>query len=440
MKIRGVGQKLPPMQRAAFEQTCVELQNSVLHNDTDSLDTICGALFTNTRFGVGTGLNDVFSQDTMDTEITDHLLSQTNTTSNNPNTTSNNPNTTLAQCKSVVIQSFEEPIISLTFFHDCKDRKILCVKGDDSVYSFPCTGIFPTDLFQGTILTGYVREHLGRSIMVVTDCLMVCGNRCSVLRYDQRIEISREVIFRLAGNQNDYDTTLMNHTPHDSPLYQFKNPLPSRLPKLSQCITKLSMLPFDMTCAPVMSATLLKRAIPTIDILHRDRKTGAVRTMDLRVMSVEQEISCLHTHSGKIMRTLSMDHQICVGLSDRRAPKDDNLIHHLRPTEHVMKDWIRTGMINQTENTLHMHCTHGTTHRGNQHGLERVYVGVCSDPFSLVNLDSQHINQTRATVVWNHLRSAWIISEYHGHHGREVDEASDVLRKIYCLSLLPNAC
>jgi hypothetical protein len=34
--------------------------------------------------------------------------------------------------------------------------------------------------------------------MIISDCLMVCGNRCATLRYDQRHEIASEIIHKLA--------------------------------------------------------------------------------------------------------------------------------------------------------------------------------------------------------------------------------------------------
>ena len=90
----------------------------------------------------------------------------------------------------------------------------------------------------GTVLDGELtRLHNGEWCLMIFDTLMVCGNECSFLRYDQRMEIGRYVLLEL--HYPEYKKTLLRQHQELS--------LPTRVPEACTYTYRLFDAPFSMT-------------------------------------------------------------------------------------------------------------------------------------------------------------------------------------------------
>jgi hypothetical protein len=118
----------------------------------------------------------------------------------------------------------------------------------------------PDAFFAGTVLDGEMtpvavaaapdRPEARRvPVFLVFDCLMICGNQCSVLRYDQRLELGREVLFRLSAFPNG-DRASLAHPVALGAEQPYALPVALR-PEVSRYTVNLGHIPFTCAVKPV---------------------------------------------------------------------------------------------------------------------------------------------------------------------------------------------
>lgn len=181
-----VAHTTPPLQRAAYHQTVKTMIRFTSHAERDDCSTICGAALANSVMKVGAGYRNRYMSDPIVFSTRKHLLPPT--------------------MKSYVFSPKADGYrVCMTF---CKDRKgnprITITNRKNEVYPLPViTQLGFQGLYEGTVLDGeLLKINENQHCFMIFDALVVCGNRCSVLRYDQRIEIARTIVhqFCVPGN------------------------------------------------------------------------------------------------------------------------------------------------------------------------------------------------------------------------------------------------
>jgi hypothetical protein len=87
----------------------------------------------------------------------------------------------------------------LVLFHNRQNppaRIAALVDRTNTIYELPADDL-PERAFAGTVLDGELTRIGNRYVFLAFDCLMCYGNKTATLRYDHRIEIARDVLFRL---------------------------------------------------------------------------------------------------------------------------------------------------------------------------------------------------------------------------------------------------
>lgn len=208
--------------------------------EQDEGRTICGAVLMNKPLWSGTGFNldmvpvenlvpdDTKAQDAMiPRRIVDYVFSP----------------------KADGVRHF------LVLFHDRKGGRIAAlVDRTNASFALPEDDL-PEPLFAGTVLDGELTKVKGheQDVFLVFDALMVCGNRCAVLRYDQRLEIAREVVHRMCPT---------GRAPQDMPLPMGATSpfcLPIRAHDYLSCFgVGAGKFPFRVAVKPVFDVAGLK--------------------------------------------------------------------------------------------------------------------------------------------------------------------------------------
>jgi DNA-directed RNA polymerase II subunit RPB1 len=245
LKIQHMGQRIPSLQRAAYESGPTQMLKYCARGEKDHAHTICGAAIANKLMNVGSG----FQLDVLSMPDVRAPLAAKRAMESLPD----------QMCGYVFSPKVDGVRLYLSFFHDRKGSHI-CNLTDRNfhVISLPCTGIFPTTLFEGTLLDGDLVRVPGsdKYCFIVFDCLMSCGNRTSVLRYDQRLEIGRELIHRLGTLDLSINLSEANgYTPVDLGLTTFSSfSLPiSKRRGVSQGMFQPGNLPFFVAVKPIFS-------------------------------------------------------------------------------------------------------------------------------------------------------------------------------------------
>ena len=229
MKIKQLGRNIPPLQRAAYEQSAQQMSEYCAIAERDYGETICGAALTNRPMKVGSGFNL-------------ELLPA-------PDPTAPGVDPVPVPVGTYVVSPKVDGVRALVTFATANKRKICnLMDRNGTLWSLPTTGVPDTRLFAGTVLDGdVVRDRSGVVHFVVYDCLLSCGHRLSSLRYDKRLEIAREQVYRLGLRQNVFapgtDTT---------PVQMFvEDGLPTRRPVVSTQSFQPGMLPFRVCVKPI---------------------------------------------------------------------------------------------------------------------------------------------------------------------------------------------
>lgn len=183
-RINQIANKLPPLERAAYEKTTTQMQTYCSLREVDDGKTLCGAVLMNKRIGVGTGYNlAVYPSIAEERAIRPPPLQQY-----------------VFSPKADGTRYFlvcygggggtgqTEPFIGLVN-RECKLHT--WILSDPKWKDCP--------LLQGTVLDGELCRlpNSDEYVFLIFDALLCAGNKCSTLRYDQRLEIAREVLYRL---------------------------------------------------------------------------------------------------------------------------------------------------------------------------------------------------------------------------------------------------
>jgi hypothetical protein len=248
MKIKQLGGTLPPLQRAAFEQGPKQMVQYCSRAERDFATTICGAAITNKLMAVGTG----YALDLVprpppvmppDARLPPHME-------------------TARLVEFVHSPKVDGTRADLMFVQERDGSNMVSlVDRRFDVYSLPASGILPTGVFAGTTLAGdMVRRADGTHLFVVVDCVMSCGHRCAHLRYDQRLEIAREVLHQLATQGNRAPLDAVGGTQEAIDLgasSPFCLPICNRRHQSSH-VTRVGSLPFGMVVKPVFRLSSLQ--------------------------------------------------------------------------------------------------------------------------------------------------------------------------------------
>jgi DNA-directed RNA polymerase II subunit RPB1 len=231
MKIKQVAQNIPPLQRAAYEQTTKQMLEYCAVSEKDDGQTICGAVLMNKLMNVGTCYNNEMKV-LPDYKIPDTIQSKWENIPHHINQYVFSP-------KADGIRYF------LVFFHNRQKEKIVAlVDRNYHCFLFSSENI-EEDFFNGTIIDGELIHHNNIYTFLAFDCLMSCGNKSAVLRYDQRIEITREVLYRITSRA-PYSEQMFNMG------LQEPYALPVALrPEMSQYLWNIGKLPFTVIVKPL---------------------------------------------------------------------------------------------------------------------------------------------------------------------------------------------
>jgi DNA-directed RNA polymerase beta' subunit len=198
MKVNQVGQRLPPLLRMSFESCMKQAVEVTVRGARDMCNTVPSAVIAHRPIRVGTGYNleivpigplirpqrvsrpfcpYVFSPKADGLRVTLVLYSYTSGTRDG----NGSP----------------------------EKRRVAAWVDRASTHIFLASSIeqWPEHLFHGTILDGelVICPFLKRPLYLVFDCYSVCGNRCTRLRYDHRLELAREVVSRLVESDDSRD-------------------------------------------------------------------------------------------------------------------------------------------------------------------------------------------------------------------------------------------
>jgi hypothetical protein len=289
MKIKQVGQTIPPLQRAAYEQGPKQMVEYCARGERDEATTICGAALANKYVGVGTGYNlamipvSAWAESklhpraaTAEPLQADLIWSLEGSATHQAETHSNLVPTKAREsfdrlplkiCDYAFSPKVDGVRYMLVFFHNRQGLPVAAmVDREFQVWTVPAEGL-PLRFFSGTVLDGELvrcslnpgveprepKKVADHSAYLVFDCLMSCGNRCHMLRYDQRLELAREVVYRLNTKDlsspfsADYPVALGVDLPFALPVS-----LPGR-EKVSSYLCPAGKLPFSLTVKPLFN-------------------------------------------------------------------------------------------------------------------------------------------------------------------------------------------
>lgn len=242
MKIKQVAQNIPPLERAAYEQGPKQMVEYCAAGEVDMGKTVCGAVLLNKPMAVGTGYClDMIPDPQM--QLSDAARRQWDAIPNHITNYVFSP-------KADGVRYF------LCLYRDRHKRKIVAiVDRTNTIHTLPATNL-PEAAFAGTVLDGELIRVNGQAVFMAFDCLLISGNRSAVLRYDQRLELAREVVFRLsAGETGEAAVTI-------GPFYagateRYALPIAMR-PETSTHLIRAGELPFALFVKPAFDMTGLR--------------------------------------------------------------------------------------------------------------------------------------------------------------------------------------
>lgn len=185
MKIKQVAHRIPPTQRASYEKCSKQMTEYCALGETDGIQTICAAALTNTPMKVGTGFCMKVISIREEVEIPDRYLQQWK-------------NIPSKICEYIFSPKADGTRYFMVFYHN-QNNLPLCalINRARHIFELPIDDI-PDMFFHGTVLdVEMVTNNSNETCIMVFDCLSICGNKSAVLRYDERLELAREVIYRI---------------------------------------------------------------------------------------------------------------------------------------------------------------------------------------------------------------------------------------------------
>jgi DNA-directed RNA polymerase II subunit RPB1 len=307
MKISQIAQNISMLQRASYEQGPKQMSEYCARAELDRAETICGASLANKLMNVGTG-------------FALNLISQT------PHNVSPQQEFVTQPCDYVFGFKVTGLRVMLVMSHDRAGKK-LChfYHRNGSAYSLPTGGLLPDALFAGSILDGdIVLSNSGKYVYIIHDCLLSCGNVCSTLRFDQRLELAREIVFRI-GTCN-LSSPLKNAPNYE--LFEMGCNSEYALPSLRSAVSKMIFQPggmfffitvkpiFDMRHLPQFNANILD--FPIDGFVFTSLSLGATpfRKNPIAVFKYKKPIDC--TIDVVIMTNCKYKESIVTGIDKFR--------------------------------------------------------------------------------------------------------------------------
>lgn len=250
MKIQQSGRDIPALQRAAYEKAVQQMVIYCADAEQDHGKTLASGLLMNKLVAVGTGYQ---------VEIKPYRQSHDPISLSTVSSVSTPKPTTM--CKYVFSPKIDGTRYYFVMFRNRQKRKLLTlISRNCRMFAFDTTGL-DENFFEGTIMDGELAQLKDGSYgFFVFDCLLSCGNKCSVLRYDQRLEVGREVVHRLgrpSGRRVDFGfQKSLFHVPI------------SLRPRVSREFYQMGVLPFPVIVKPVFDvagvATYTTNVVPTL--------------------------------------------------------------------------------------------------------------------------------------------------------------------------------
>ncbi len=306
MKISQIAQNISMLQRAAYEQGPKQMSEYCSRAEIDHAQTICGASLANKLMNVGTG----FALEM----ISQHII---------PRKIQNFVSQACDYCFGFKVTGLR---VMLVMSHDRLGKKLCHLyHRNGSAYSLPTGGLLPDALFSGTVVDGdLVKSYSGKFVFIIHDCLLSCGNNCSSLRYDQRLELAREIVFRI-GTCN-LSSCLKNAPNYES--FEMDADSKYALPTLRTGISKMIFQPggmffymtvkpiFDMRYLPQFNANILD--FPTDGYVFTSLSLAAFpfRMNPIAVFKYKKPIDC--TIDVVIMTSCKYSYSIITGVDKFR--------------------------------------------------------------------------------------------------------------------------
>jgi DNA-directed RNA polymerase subunit A' len=172
MKIKQAGQSIPPLMRACYEEGPKQMTVYCSQSERDYGSTVASAALANNLLRVGTGFS------------AEYIFGEVTTSS------------------AVTIPKIVEYVASPKVDGTCaglvfKNHVVALVTRDFRAWNVSANGLFFDAVFAGTSLTGDLVQTTSGLVFVVYDCEACCGNSLTETRYDLRLEVAREVVYRL---------------------------------------------------------------------------------------------------------------------------------------------------------------------------------------------------------------------------------------------------
>lgn len=233
MKIKQVAQNIPPLQRAAYEHGPEQMVEYCSVAERDYGKTICGAVLMNKTLWCGTGFN-----------LTLKPLPDFTVPAVYQQQFERIPQTIQAYVFSPKADGVRYYLVLFHNRQSAASRIATLVDRANVKYELNPEAL-PERLFAGTVLDGELTRVGNGYVFLVFDCLLAYGNRTSVLRYDHRLEVAREVVFRM----ND---GVLKGRQALSMGAQLPYALPAALrPETSRWAMPVGQLPFLMAVKPI---------------------------------------------------------------------------------------------------------------------------------------------------------------------------------------------
>lgn len=221
MKIQHSGRTVPPLQRASFEKTTTQMVTYCADAERDYGQTLAGGLLMNKLITVGTCYN-------LELKWA------------RPQLPTRQP---VQVCKYVCSPKADGTRYYWVMFCDRRKRKLAAlINRSCRMFAFETQGL-PDEYFNGTVLDGELTATSDGHVFLLFDCLMLCGNKTSVLRYDQRLEIVRAFVTRL-GRPTDVTWNLLGAAASWA--------LPMLYKRASQTLHQVGQIPFKWIVKPVL--------------------------------------------------------------------------------------------------------------------------------------------------------------------------------------------
>jgi len=217
-KLKQTGQSIPALQRIAFEQCMKQMIEACSIAEKDHCDTICGALIANKILNLGTGYQIKVLADTrVAPKIKSRLIqAQEQKLQSRNRLVHYVPVLWPKGCRMIwTFGKWKPPpspssYLSLSFDSDNNNNNNNNDHKDVFQKFMTMTDVISHQVWQPTLLLDDWPDHFfagtvmdvivspSKDVITIMDIYMCCGNNCSVLRWDQRFQIQKQLITQMS--------------------------------------------------------------------------------------------------------------------------------------------------------------------------------------------------------------------------------------------------